>query len=145
MWRKCEVGHYTGNQLLCVLVAICRDEELFVDGSGVVMTVDGEVHMAMFFDVDKRVICSCPSVEYNEKKQYFDKLFDEEWCELNKDSLHHRSYCTEEKLQEIRDPVPQLLTKFLKQQIVQTSLEYRRTFTGLLQQIVNFYMRGKRH
>jgi len=78
LWRKCEVGHCTGNQLLCVLVAICRDEELFVDGSGVVMTVDGEVHMAMFFDVDKRVICSCPSVEYNEKKQYFDKLFDEE-------------------------------------------------------------------
>ena len=56
-----------------------------------------------------------------------------------------RSYCTEEKLQEIRDPVAQLLTKFLSQQIVETSLEYRRTFTGLLQQIVNFYMRGKRH
>jgi len=77
--------------LLCILVAICRDEELFVDGSGVVMTVDGEVYMAMFFDVDKRVICSYPSVRCQDKKQYFDKLFDEDWCELNKDNLYHRS------------------------------------------------------
>jgi len=57
-WRKCEVGHCTGNQLLRGLVAICRDEELIVDGSGLVITVDGEVHMAMFFDMYKRVICS---------------------------------------------------------------------------------------
>jgi len=63
--------------LLRGLIAICRDEELFVDGSGLVMTVDGEVHIAIFFDVDKRVICSCPSVKCNEKKQYFDKSFDE--------------------------------------------------------------------
>jgi len=50
LWRKCEVGHYTGNPLLRGLVAICRDGELFVDGSGVVLTVNGEVHWAMFFD-----------------------------------------------------------------------------------------------
>jgi len=145
LWRKCEVGHYTGNQLLRGLVAICRDEELFEDGTGVVLTVNGEVHMAMFFDVDKHVICSFPSVKRNDKKQYFDKIFDENWCELNKDSLYHQSYCTDEKLQEIRDPVPQLLTKFLNEQIVETNLEYRRAFTGLLEDIVNCCMQGKRH
>ena len=91
------------------------------------------------------MICSCPSVKRNEKKQYFDQIFDEDWCELNRDSLYHQSYCTEDKLQEIRDPVPQLLTKFLNEQKVETSLEYRRAFAGLLEEIVNCYMQGKRH
>jgi len=58
LWRKCEVGHYTGNQLLRGLVALSRDRELIPAGSGVVMTVDGELHMSMYFWSDfQKSIC----------------------------------------------------------------------------------------
>ena len=143
LWRRCEVGHYTGNQLLRGLVAFCRDKELFTPGSGVVMTINEEPHLAMHFSLDERVIFGCPSPANQEKKRYFDKIFDESWCELQKDNPYHQKYCTDDKLWDIRGAVPHILPEFLNYQIVETTAEYRHAFTGLLQELIIFEMRGK--
>jgi len=144
LWRKCEVGHYTGNQLLCGLVALSRDRELIPAGSGVVMTVDGKLHLSMYFCLGEGVIFRSPSPEDEEKNKYFNKIFDENCVEIFQDNLYHQHYYTEDKLRDIRAAVPEMLPTFLNQQISETRLEYRHAFTGLFQELIIFEMCGNK-
>jgi len=133
-WKECEVGHYTGNQLLRALVAMCRDKDFFPPESGVVLTIDRKADAAVYFTHGYPIIAST-SLGDPDRARFYDKIFDEKWCQQLKDNLYNREYFTEEKLATIRSKVPDSLRNFLQHQVRDTDPSYRHAFLGLLREI----------
>jgi len=137
-WMKCEVGDMSGNKLLRALVAICRNQEMFRIGSCMILTINGDPDAALYRLNSGWLEVTTPSPKNIENRKFYDKLFNERKCSFMKQSKEFKEYYADEKLSGIRSNLFNKLKNFLQNPIVETDLNYRRAFIGLLQELFKF-------
>jgi len=140
-WKQLEVGHLSGNQLLRVLMAIFRNEEVFFPGFCIILTLKGEHDAAMYKLRHGVAGITTPSPQDPEKRRYFNKIFDEKKCNFMKSKPEHAQYFTDEKLLALREQAPKQMVNFLTKPISQTIPEYRHAFMVMLQELLKFEMK----